>query len=207
MTKYITDKIKCHNCNTEWEHKIYQTVNVSMNPELKEKVFSKEIFLYNCPDCNTKRLVIAPLLYHDMEKNFMILLWPYEWDEIKSNSTIDNILSNAQKTCRRVRTENELIEKIKIFDDWLKDEYIELLKVTIAGNHLKWDNITNLIYLWIDGTELFFNLLFNDWTHEIGSVPMNEYQRYCKETKFEIPSWKCIEMSMYTLIKYIRKPQ
>ena len=203
MTKYITDKVRCPKCGNEWDHKIYQTVNVDINPELKEKIFNKEIFMYTCPTCGNKTWVITPLLYDDMSKNLWIYLWPYENEEIQSNSTMDRLLSNMKTICRRVKNENELTEKIRIFDSWFKDEYIELLKLSIVA---KYNNVSDVYYIWIDNDNiLFFYIMYKDWNKQVCSTPLSEYEKFTKEVEFEIPSWKPIEVSMLTVLDYAKE--
>ena len=202
MTNHITNKVRCPKCSNEWDHKVYQTVNVDINPELKEKVLNKEIFIYTCPNCGNKTLVIAPLLYDDMSKNLWIYLWPYNSEGVQSNQTIDKYLSRQEAICRKVKNENELIEKIKIFDDWFKDEYMELLKLSAVA---KYDNVSDIYYMWKDNNSLFFYITYKDWNHQTATAPISEYERFTKEINFEIPFWKTIEVSMFTILDYARE--
>lgn len=64
--------VNCEHCGGEYEFTWYRSINVSLDPELKEKVISGEIFKTKCPHCGKDSYMLFPFLYHDMEKNFMI---------------------------------------------------------------------------------------------------------------------------------------
>ncbi len=203
MSKHITEKVKCPKCGNEWDHKIYQTINVSMDPELKEKIFNKELFIYNCPNCNNKSILVTPLLYAD--NNFWIYLWPYEWEKFESNSTIDKLLSNMRIPCRKVKNEDELIEKIRIFDDWLKDEYIEFLKLSMIANHFDSSKVSRILYMGKDDNNLYFTTYLNDWNSQTYSTPIAWYEKFLNSEHFKIPVWEMIEISIFTLLNYLEQ--
>ena len=51
MSRIINEKFTCTNCHVESDFKMYKSVNVSLDPELKDKVISGEIFKWTCPNC------------------------------------------------------------------------------------------------------------------------------------------------------------
>jgi len=73
MSKIRTVKRICEHCGKEFDFPIYDSVNVTLDPELKDKVFSGDIFNCECPHCKKINTVTYPFTYHDMEKKFMVL--------------------------------------------------------------------------------------------------------------------------------------
>ena len=72
MSKTRLIKKTCSKCNKEYEYNIFESVNVTLDPELREKVFSGEIYKTVCPHCGEVEVSAYPLLYHDMDKKFMV---------------------------------------------------------------------------------------------------------------------------------------
>jgi len=76
MTLIHRAKIKCEKCDNEFEIALYGSVNVTLNPELKAKALKGEINSGICPRCNARYEIELPFLYHDMEKEIMIWVFP-----------------------------------------------------------------------------------------------------------------------------------
>lgn len=85
MTQIIGKNIKgrCPKCGTEGEIDLYESVNVTGNPELLEAVKNRKINSFHCEKCSFKNEIMMPFLYHDMDdmdKNLMVWVYP-EGDE------------------------------------------------------------------------------------------------------------------------------
>ena len=113
------EKVICRGCGKPHEVEYTGSVNVSANPELKEKVRSGEMFLWTCPDCGCVNLLNLPFLYHDPDGKLMILL---AQTPLRSENLPEGY------TGRLVRSVGELVEKINIFDAGLDDVVIEMCK-------------------------------------------------------------------------------
>lgn len=70
-------KFNCPECGEEVEFDYYESVNVTLNPELKEKIVNGGIYSVVCPNCGHHELITHPILYHDMDKNVMIQMGAY----------------------------------------------------------------------------------------------------------------------------------
>ncbi len=77
MSKLRTIKLTCPDCGEEFDFDLYESVNVTLDPELKEKVLDGSIFAPVCPKCGHFEVLIHPFLYHDMDKKYMIQLNSY----------------------------------------------------------------------------------------------------------------------------------
>lgn len=82
MTQIIGEniKVKCPKCKIEGEVTLYESVNVTVNPELLIKVKNRKINSFHCEKCSNKIEIMVPFLYHDMDKNLMAWVYP-EGDE------------------------------------------------------------------------------------------------------------------------------
>ena len=65
----IGDAIICPNCNHEQELHVTPTVNVTVDPDMKEKVLSGELFLFTCENCGFSGYAGFPFIYEDKETN------------------------------------------------------------------------------------------------------------------------------------------
>lgn len=73
MSQVSKEIIECPYCHKEGEYEHWTSINADLNPELREKIFSGELFVYRCPHCGNEFRVPAGTLYHDMKNKFMIL--------------------------------------------------------------------------------------------------------------------------------------
>ncbi len=71
MTTYRHNSVCCPNCNTTSKYNKIDSINVTLNPELKEKMENLELFTWVCPNCGKKYIVQYPFLYHDMQRGIM----------------------------------------------------------------------------------------------------------------------------------------
>lgn len=132
MSVSSTEKIACRFCQHEQEFTLWQSINATSDPELKDQLMSGELMTFTCQSCQKVAEVVWPLLYHDMERNLMVHI------------RIDEQLSDGQApqpdpvedfmrgfTLRTVASRNELVEKVLIFEDGLDDRIIEIFKIAL----------------------------------------------------------------------------
>ncbi len=72
MSKETIQKIKCSNCGKKFDATIFQSVNVDLDPELREAFLTDQLFVFECPHCKEKMFQPYPVLYHDMKHKFMV---------------------------------------------------------------------------------------------------------------------------------------
>jgi hypothetical protein len=78
MSSMMPCQLQCPHCGNEQELEIWGSVNVKLDPELKEKLLGGEINVFACEKCGKRTFYDAPLLYHDMELHFCIQYIPPE---------------------------------------------------------------------------------------------------------------------------------
>lgn len=123
MSMSKNQEYECPSCGKIHEVKIYDSINVTVDPSLKKIVTFNTFNLLKCKQCNQEYPINVDFIYHDMEKQFLIYL--------KVNNENIPALDIGQFSSYRLRIvedRNELIEKVLIFDDQMSDLDIELIK-------------------------------------------------------------------------------
>ena len=144
MSMHCVVKATCSKCNKENDFTIWESINVQVNPEMKEKVLNSEAFMFKCPECGAMTPVNYTTLYHDMENKLMVYLVPDDEKTIKETAQTLSETKNMsadfgmdkdylQYKFRIVTSVWELQEKIHIFDAGLDDRVIEIIKVVFFG--------------------------------------------------------------------------
>ena len=167
----IEDAIICPNCNHEQELHVTPTVNVTVDPDMKEKVLSGEIFLFTCENCGFTGFAGYPFIYEDKETNggFLIYMEPdCEDREVGVDGDVADQVLLQNMTMRLVTTINELKEKIFIFEAGLDDRVVELFKM-LSLSKMKADEASQIPdelrfskVDTVDGEEKIFFAAFSD---------------------------------------------
>lgn len=138
MSKNHKTNIKCPKCGTVSSFTIWDSINTKIDPEMKDAVLNRSAFLFTCPNCGAKTYTNYSFLYHQMEDQIMIQLALTDKEAEDVNKLIHDDASDMIKTfkeddylLRIVRSQEELIEKIRIFDAGLDDRIIEIFKVYV----------------------------------------------------------------------------
>lgn len=141
MSQHHTEKMRCPKCGAQGEMTIWDSINVQLNPELKEGIMDESLFFWTCPDCGHKVYVTFGTLYHDVGSQFMLFF---------DHKTEDNDISedafpdseefqqfNKNYRLRYVHGIHALKEKIFIFDEGLSDIVVELLKYFVRNQVIR----------------------------------------------------------------------
>lgn len=97
MSKQKNIEIQCPYCGEEALFQIWESVNVSINPELKKKILSKEIFDFTCPACKGITMVQYGPLYHDMDKGLMFMYSDNKQHGMNSFTFMKMMLGRAER--------------------------------------------------------------------------------------------------------------
>ncbi len=73
MTSVSLIKIKCVNCNRTNKIKIYQSVNLTLNPEIITEVYKNNFHNFKCK-CGFETIMTQQFLFHDMKKKNLTYL-------------------------------------------------------------------------------------------------------------------------------------
>ena len=173
MTKSREIEVTCPRCQKPSSYEIWDSVNVTITPELREKVLMGELFAFKCKSCGQESNLFYPFLYHDMEHRF--------WIQIVINPEDDfeyapNLLPVAYQTMKDYRSRlvshlNDVKEKILIFEDSLDDRAVEIVKLLLRRNMMETENRV------LDGPLRFYDLAKDKQGHPtslvLGYFPVN----------------------------------
>lgn len=138
MSEITKQMIPCPKCGKPMEVDVWDSIDIPYDIDQKDKVLKNTFFKQTCPECKSVFPLAYKCLYNDMEQKYLIWLAPRLGDREKAEIAeyneklkTDNRLRLAQGgyTYRVVRNDNELREKVFIFDEGLDDRYIETMKL------------------------------------------------------------------------------
>ena len=78
MTQMNDQNIDCPKCGHTQNVTVWNSINVSLNPELKEDLYKGQINMFKCDACEETVFISTPLLYHDMDKGFCVHYFPFQ---------------------------------------------------------------------------------------------------------------------------------
>lgn len=83
MSLHTLEKIQCPECGHSQEMLVWQSLNVSLDPEAQKDLLEGKINVLDCSKCHHKTFINTPFVYHDMHLEFYIDYVPFE--QIGSN--------------------------------------------------------------------------------------------------------------------------
>lgn len=130
-------QLKCLNCSGLIPFTVWQSINVTLDPEQKKRILDNSMFVVICPSCRKEYFFPYDFLYHDMEKQFILF---YNEDDNTENADLERTVlpdemlefgTINEYKYRVVKGLNRLKEKILIFDENLDDFEIEHIKYAL----------------------------------------------------------------------------
>lgn len=135
MSSSIEQAITCPACGLKQTMQLWESVNVTLNPELKQRVLQRDLNHFACTGCGHRAAIASNLLYHDMERKLMLWLVPQAEGQAAHTVEMDPQLLTLTETykLRLLGSYNALLEKIRIFEDDQNDCFVELLKLVVEA--------------------------------------------------------------------------
>ena len=119
----------CSKCGQQQPVTVYRSINISENPELKDKVRDGSLFRWECPHCGQVNLARYETLYHDPAAKLMVWLIPEgEISEPQMQAITMHTKAMGGYTLRRVNDLGSLMEKVLVSDAGLDDVVLEMCK-------------------------------------------------------------------------------
>ena len=138
MSEKKRERIQCPYCENEQVFESYDSIDLTAEPDMKDKIISEELFTMTCEKCGKKALIAFPCLFSDMEKKMLIWLIGGYTEEQKAaldKDLMESAKNDEEKEFARsykrriVGSINELKEKLIIAEDELDDRVVEVLKI------------------------------------------------------------------------------
>ncbi len=154
MSLSTTINENCPHCNSIQKIEYYQTVNITVDPNLKDKVLNGKLNSKICTDCHKEIKIFSGLLYHDMKNRLMFEVKVSDKQDEGTTEVLNEFKKNGY-IYREVYSYPELVEKINIFDNNLNDSVIENI-----SNKLKAMLDESLKQIKEPDSEINFNVIF-----------------------------------------------
>lgn len=90
--------VNCPACNHQQDVVIWNSLNVQVDPEAKEDLFTGKINVFKCEACAAEAGLNAEFMYHDMELQFCVQYMPpeaLEYEEALESYEADGTLNPA----------------------------------------------------------------------------------------------------------------
>ncbi|MFZ1319994.1 MAG: CpXC domain-containing protein [Ignavibacteria bacterium] len=124
MTKLNITFVNCLECDYQNNVELYESVNVTIDPDLKEKILDDSFKKFVCENCKFESKLEYGFMYHDMEKQIMIV---YNPDKEYLKEVIEQIKNDSDNFPAGMKSPGYFSDPVAI-SDW------EELKVAILKN-------------------------------------------------------------------------
>lgn len=79
MSRSSVQAVTCPQCGEVSATDLWEWINVSLDPGLRDEVVSGELNRFECPDCGFEGQIERPLLYLDPHRSLALYAAPREW--------------------------------------------------------------------------------------------------------------------------------
>ena len=79
MTRSIAQPITCPECGETEVTDLWERINVSLDPGLRDEVVSGAVNRFECTSCGFEGQIEKPLLYEDPHRGIALYVAPREW--------------------------------------------------------------------------------------------------------------------------------
>ena len=193
MSYMSVHEVVCPHCKKEYEVKCFDTINITIDPQLFDDFRSAEVFVEECEYCKKKFVFRRPLIYHNMEKRFIvyyIISIDMLKDTILEINEFKERLSGAFKDYKIrivVDSIHKFIEKVEVLTKDLDDRVIEVYKLLFIEK-LK---VTENELFYIEFSKDMSNQRFT-YIKENGEGEYFEFSKECYDGMLEdLNSCKC----------------
>jgi hypothetical protein len=137
MSRSATQTVTCPHCGHEQDFMRWDSVNVELNPELRQGILSGALFMFVCGGCGQRVEVAYDMLYHDPVGRRMFWLRTAELMSREDAQAAVRAFGPAREgyAFRIVLDRFALVEKILLVAAGLDDRVMELMKARL------WDGL------------------------------------------------------------------
>lgn len=187
MTRKENIDVTCPHCGSPGKHEHYGTANVTLNPELKQRVLDGSLFTFTCDNCGQSTFVQGSCLYHDIDNRLLVHFSPGASDASGLKGILDSLSGSGLRLSfqddgyevRDVPDLASLKEKISIADDGLDDRLVEIIKVlteVLVSQEADPVDYDDVRYLGIDADGIEIGFLRDGQIEAGATMPMSIYE-------------------------------
>ena len=128
MTQMSPHDLQCPQCVHTQEMTVWSSLNVTVDPDLKDRLYAGEINVFECDNCASKAHINAPLLYHDMTQQFCVQL--YDIEMLGDSDFLRQFNSDGSITMEGIpeefaKSDNYLLRPHIVFDMYEMVRYVK----------------------------------------------------------------------------------
>ncbi len=157
MAVQETYSIRCPKCGRDQEALLYESVNVTESPELRDILMANELNAVTCEQCGFSFRVDKKLLYHDADQGIMIYWFPEGADAsgdqqqqfMDTLRALNDLLPDGMDApnVHLVYSRMELVERIFLLEAGLNERIIEYVKTIIYSRNMEQINPAEKVLL------------------------------------------------------------
>ena len=137
-----TVNITCPSCGTQQDVRLYESINVKEEPELKDALMHNQLNRVHCSDCELDFRVDLPILYNDPADKILIH-WVPETEGTDREQVLEEFERSLEQmnesvpddvelpSVRLVMSRVELVELIYLIEAGLNHRVVEYVKYSI----------------------------------------------------------------------------
>jgi predicted RNA-binding Zn-ribbon protein involved in translation (DUF1610 family) len=123
MSREIEVDVTCQACLFKDVMPVYTSVNVTLDPDLRDRIFKDDLNRFNCPNCGRSFVLPINLMYHDMDLKFAVWFSPHgempeeekaAFNKVAQSMGIGDYLSKAPATFTWADFKNKILEFEKL---------------------------------------------------------------------------------------------
>ena len=80
MSKIREGELECPSCGHSQKVTLWDSINVTLDPGLREDLFNGKINVFICDACEEEAFIPIPLMYHDMERTLCVQYYPFNYE-------------------------------------------------------------------------------------------------------------------------------
>lgn len=131
--------IACPKCGQAQECPPWTSINVTLDPSLKQELLDRRLNRFTCAKCGYEAEIAASFIYHDMAQQVMITINADHAAAVDSLTKAFALAPGLQRAFgeyrfRSVANRDALVEKVLILDANLDDVFVEIVKLLVQGN-------------------------------------------------------------------------
>jgi len=151
MSMRKIERVRCP-CGNEFEAELWNAINVTEDPELKELVIASDVNVVCCPECGTMFYAEHFLLYQDSANEILAFVYPSEFEKDASHwhkkmNTDFNQAMSALASDARIEYQPLLLFGLHTLVDLIRRDEDENDEVAILS-HVHNDIGVHLIHLY-----------------------------------------------------------
>ena len=77
MSRMSPTEVNCPVCGLAQTVTVWDSLNADLSPEAREELFEGKINFFECSSCDAEGFLAVPLMYHDMNRRFVVQYFPF----------------------------------------------------------------------------------------------------------------------------------